>query len=380
MPSAPRASLASPAPTCPASSRWTTSTRRSACSTAGSRRRSAGRPRPAGAVGGARRRGWPAAVAPVGGAPPARPPAQPRARRPRGTPPLRPARRVLRALSRPSMTYSCAIFSRGAQTLEEAQEQSWSSCAQSSGSSRASGFSTSAAAGAASRPRREPHGVAVTGITLSGRRRAWRAAGRGGRCRPAHRHTRHGLPRARRASASTRSRASAWSSTWARARIDLYARRLAGLLRPGGRLLNHGIARLRHGDPEAGPFSQRYVFPDAAPLHLSRVIAALEGAGLETTHVEGFRHDYAETLRHWARRLDDSARAGHQARRPRAGPRLAPLPARGPQRLRDRIHLRLPNAVHTPITGARSAHHVLKEHGGRVDRRRGKAKGLARHS
>jgi cyclopropane fatty-acyl-phospholipid synthase-like methyltransferase len=27
--------------------------------------------------------------------------------------------------------------------------------------------------------------------------------------------------------------------------------------------------------------------------------------GLETTHVEGFRHDYAETLRHWARRLDD---------------------------------------------------------------------------
>ncbi len=90
------------------------------------------------------------------------------------------------------------------------------------------------------------------------------------------------------------------------ANIDPYARRLAGLLRPGGRLLNHGIARLRHGDPEAGPFSERYVFPDAAPLHLSRVIAALEGAGLETTHVEGFRHDYAETLRHWARRLDDS--------------------------------------------------------------------------
>ena len=41
-------------------------------------------------------------------------------------------------------------------------------------------------------------------------------------------------------------------------------------LKPGGRLLNHGIARLRHGDPEAGPFSERYVFPDAAPLHLSR--------------------------------------------------------------------------------------------------------------
>jgi cyclopropane-fatty-acyl-phospholipid synthase len=88
-------------------------------------------------------------------------------------------------------------------------------------------------------------------------------------------------------------------------RIDEYARTLARLLRPGGRLLNHGIARLRLGEPEAGPFSERYVFPDAAPLHLSRIQAAIEGAGLETHHVEGFREDYAETLRHWMRRLED---------------------------------------------------------------------------
>ena len=47
------------------------------------------------------------------------------------------------------------------------------------------------------------------------------------------------------------------------------------------------------------------MFPDAAPLHLSRVQLALERAGLETDHVEGMRDDYAETLRHWARRLDD---------------------------------------------------------------------------
>ena len=70
-------------------------------------------------------------------------------------------------------------------------------------------------------------------------------------------------------------------------RIDLYARQVARLLRPGGRLLNHGITRLRHGDPEAGPFSERYVFPDAAPLHLSRIQLALERAGIITDHVEG---------------------------------------------------------------------------------------------
>jgi cyclopropane-fatty-acyl-phospholipid synthase len=87
--------------------------------------------------------------------------------------------------------------------------------------------------------------------------------------------------------------------------IDRYTHSLAHLLKPGGRLLNHGIARVRHGDPEAGAFSNRYVFPDAAPLHLSRVLQALERAGLITNHVEGFGADYTETLRHWQQRLDE---------------------------------------------------------------------------
>ncbi len=86
--------------------------------------------------------------------------------------------------------------------------------------------------------------------------------------------------------------------------IDLYAAQLAGLLQPGGRLLNHGIARLRHGEAEAGPFSERHVVPDAAPLHVSRVTLALERAGIEPLHVEGLRADYAETLSHWIERLD----------------------------------------------------------------------------
>ena len=88
-------------------------------------------------------------------------------------------------------------------------------------------------------------------------------------------------------------------------RIDLYAQQVARLLRPGGRLLNHGITRLRHGDPEAGPFSERYVFPDAAPLHLSRIQLALERAGIVTEHVEGLQADYATTLTHWLRRLEE---------------------------------------------------------------------------
>ncbi len=94
--------------------------------------------------------------------------------------------------------------------------------------------------------------------------------------------------------------------------IDAYAATLAGLLGSGGRLLNHGIARLRHGEPEAGAFSERYVFPDASPLHLSRVVLALERAGFVTEHVEGYAEHYARTLEHWARRLDEHAEEGER--------------------------------------------------------------------
>jgi cyclopropane-fatty-acyl-phospholipid synthase len=109
--------------------------------------------------------------------------------------------------------------------------------------------------------------------------------------------------------------------------IDTYARQLVGLLEPGGRLLNHGIARLRHGEPEAGGFSERYVFPDAAPLHLSRIQFALEAAGFEVEHVEGFRQHYARTLTHWLTNLDANAEEAE---------RLA-----GPERMRVwRLYLR----------------------------------------
>ena len=83
-------------------------------------------------------------------------------------------------------------------------------------------------------------------------------------------------------------------------RIDLYMRTLHGLLRPGGRLLNHGIAKLMDFDTsDEGAFSERFVFPDGVPLPLSRIELAMERTGLVTRHVEGLPQDYAETLRHW---------------------------------------------------------------------------------
>ena len=92
--------------------------------------------------------------------------------------------------------------------------------------------------------------------------------------------------------------------------IDAYAAKLASLLKPGGRLLNHGIARLRVGEAEAGPFSERYVFPDAAPLHLSRIQLAIERAGLHTPPRRGL----PGRLRAHAAGVAAALRVQHRAR------------------------------------------------------------------
>jgi cyclopropane-fatty-acyl-phospholipid synthase len=87
--------------------------------------------------------------------------------------------------------------------------------------------------------------------------------------------------------------------------IDEYARRLHGLLKPGGRLLNHGIAKLKDFDtPDEGAFSERFVFPDGVPLPLSRILHALERTEFTTTHVEGLQSDYARTIGYWIESFD----------------------------------------------------------------------------
>lgn len=90
------------------------------------------------------------------------------------------------------------------------------------------------------------------------------------------------------------------------AQIDEYARRIARVLRPDGRALNHGIAHIapQRGGFRGTDFLQRYVFPDGELLNLSRIAAAFERAGFETLHVENLHADYAETLREWTERFE----------------------------------------------------------------------------
>jgi cyclopropane-fatty-acyl-phospholipid synthase len=99
-----------------------------------------------------------------------------------------------------------------------------------------------------------------------------------------------------------------------RARLPAYFAAAYRLTRPGGLLLNHGIAATppRAGDGwlmrqlwRPGAFIGRYVFPDGELIPPGEAISYAEAAGWETRDVENLREHYARTLRHWVRRLEE---------------------------------------------------------------------------
>lgn len=86
-----------------------------------------------------------------------------------------------------------------------------------------------------------------------------------------------------------------------------YADDVYALLKPGGRLLNHQIARRPEKDESAyhvDEFIDAYVFPDGELAPVGRTVATLEEAGFETRDVESLREHYALTLRRWVANLE----------------------------------------------------------------------------
>jgi cyclopropane-fatty-acyl-phospholipid synthase len=206
----------------------------------------------------------------------------------------------------PSMTYSCAYFAGGASTLEEAQEAKLELvCKKLALGEGERVLDVGCGWGSFVIHAASRRGVRAVGITLSqhqaqlARERA-RDAGVADRVEFRVADYREVSDGPFDAIASI-----GMVEHVGEEQIDVYARRLFDLLRPGGRLLNHGIAKLKDLDtPDEGAFSERFVFPDGVPLPLSRVLAALERTGLATTHVEGLQTDYARTISYWIERFD----------------------------------------------------------------------------
>ncbi|MER5517855.1 cyclopropane-fatty-acyl-phospholipid synthase family protein [Streptomyces sp. NPDC002763] len=135
-----------------------------------------------------------------------------------------------------------------------------------------------------------------------------------------------------------------------------YARDLYALLKPGGRLLNHQIARRPRRDEEAyqvDRFIDAYVFPDGELAPIGTTVTQLERAGFEVRDVESIREHYARTLRQWVVNLEaDWAPAVRLTSPGRARVWLLYMAASALAFERNRIGVNQVLAVRTPESGA----------------------------
>ncbi len=81
------------------------------------------------------------------------------------------------------------------------------------------------------------------------------------------------------------------------------------LLKPGGLMLNHAIARSALSPIRPDSFVGRYVFPDGQLVTLSETLTAAESQGFEVRDVENLREHYEMTLRRWVDGLTRSKEA-----------------------------------------------------------------------
>jgi cyclopropane-fatty-acyl-phospholipid synthase len=207
----------------------------------------------------------------------------------------------------PSMTYSCAVFHAPTDTLEDAQSNKYELICRKLGVQPGmrlldvgcgwGGMAMHAAA---------HHGVRAVGVTIS-RRQAELAEKRVAEAGLSeqveirvqdYREVRDGPY-------------DAISSIGmfehvGEARLSEYFDRLHALVRPQGRVLNHGISR-PPGHKARLPrrsFINRYVFPDGELHEVGRVVSIMQASGFEVRHVETLREHYALTLRQWVANLE----------------------------------------------------------------------------
>jgi len=201
----------------------------------------------------------------------------------------------------PSMAYTCAVYSKPENSLEEAQEAKFDLVARKLGLEPGMRLlDVGCGWGGMARHAARHYGARVTAVTLSERQSAWaRAAverdGLSDRVTVLHADYRD----------SPGHHYDAVSSIGLLEHVGVrnygsYFAFLKGRLREGGRLLNHCITRPDNRSRAlSGAFIDRYVFPDGEITGSGRIIAEAQDAGLEVRHAENLREHYALTLRAW---------------------------------------------------------------------------------
>jgi cyclopropane-fatty-acyl-phospholipid synthase len=86
--------------------------------------------------------------------------------------------------------------------------------------------------------------------------------------------------------------------------LPTYFEKAMHLVKPEGVFLNHDIASCVLDEIPQSGFRDAYVFPDGELEPIQTTLPAAEEAGFEVCDVESLREQYALTLRHWIRQLE----------------------------------------------------------------------------
>ncbi len=205
----------------------------------------------------------------------------------------------------PSMTYTCALFPTGEETLEEAQHAKYDLVARKLALQPGQRLlDVGCGWGGMVRHAAREYGVRGLGVTLSREQAEWAQRKNKDEGLDHLVEVRHLDYRE-----VTETAFDAVSSIGLTEHIGVenypaYFRFLREKLVPGGRLLNHCITRPDNRSTQTGAFIDRYVFPDGELTGSGTIITQAQDAGLEVQHEENLRLHYAMTLAGWGENLE----------------------------------------------------------------------------
>ena len=206
----------------------------------------------------------------------------------------------------PSMTYTCALFPTGNETLEEAQHAKYDLVARKldlqSGQRL---LDVGCGWGGMVRHAAKEYGVRALGVTLSREQAEWAQQKIKEEGLDHLAEVRHLDYRDVKETAFDAVSSIGLTEHIGVDRYPAYFRFLREKLVPGGRLLNHCITRPDNRSRQTGAFIDRYVFPDGELTGSGRIITEAQDAGLEVHHEENLRVHYAMTLAGWCANLEE---------------------------------------------------------------------------
>jgi cyclopropane-fatty-acyl-phospholipid synthase len=206
----------------------------------------------------------------------------------------------------PSMTYTCALYPTGTETLEDAQFAKYDLVARKldlqSGQRL---LDVGCGWGGMVRHAAKEYGVRALGVTLSREQAEWaqqkiKEEGLDHLAEVRHLDYRDVKETGFEAVSSI-----GLTEHIGVDRYPAYFRFLRDKLVPGGRLLNHCITRPDNRSTQTGAFIDRYVFPDGELTGSGKIITEAQDAGLEVHHEENLRVHYAMTLAGWCANLEE---------------------------------------------------------------------------